>query len=251
MASFEKTDCLENVKPTELPPEGSVAAMIVKHQSDFMTYNIGRIRELIRYLTPKKNRLFQLIPFWLHVNAPNMPGYLNHSGLPFGIYRFHESGFYKQALALHNISAKTIRPFLPKQDAILGVYLMGSAGTMAQTRKSDFDYWILVDGDALGNRRMGLLEKKLSLVEAHCKTRYQQAVSFFILDKQQARANNFGILDEESAGSSQKVLLKEEFYRTFIMIAGKIPFWVVVPPGLTDKGYRQWICLSKRNVIFD
>jgi adenylate cyclase, class 1 len=246
MALSPKNSPLTISDKTGVPDKGRVAAMVMQHQSAFMTYNIGRIRELIRYLTPKKNRLFQSIPFWLHINAPNMPGYIDNPRMPFGIYRFHESGFYKQALALLKVTQKKIRPFLAKEDPILGVYLMGSSGTLAQSRKSDFDYWILVDGDALGASRMVLLQRKLSLIETHCRDRYQQSVSFFILDKYQVRANDFAALDAESAGSSQKTLLKEEFYRTFIMIAGKIPFWTVLPAGLPDEGYRQWIHFAKK-----
>lgn len=227
--------------------KGGVAAQIMHHRSAFMTYNIGRIRELMRYLTPKKNRLFQTIPFWLHVNAPHMPGYSGTPHTPFGIYRFHESGFFKQALSLLKISPKKIRPYLPNEDPILGVYLMGSSGTLAQSGNSDFDYWVLVDEGALGASRLSLLQKKLTLIETHCRDRYQQSVTFFILDKHHARANQFEALDSESAGSSHKILLKEEFYRTFIMIAGKIPFWAVLPPGLSDEEYQQWIYLSKKD----
>ena len=41
----------------------------------------------------------------------------------------------------------------------------------------------------------------------------------------------------ESSGSSQRNFLKEECYRTLLLIAGKIPFWWVVPAGITREDY--------------
>jgi adenylate cyclase class 1 len=35
--------------------------------------------------------------------------------------------------------------------------------------------------------------------------------------------------------------LKEEFYRTFVLIAGQIPFWAVLPVGLKDAEYMAWV----------
>jgi len=49
------------------------------------------------------------------------------------------------------------------------------------------------------------------------------------------REGRFGSIDEESSGSLQKNVLKEEFYRTCIMIAGKIPFW--------------WVCFSDKEEL--
>ncbi len=229
-----------------LPEKGQAVTQIMVNRDAFMTYNIRRMRELIRYLSPKKARLFQLIPLWLHVNAPNIPGYIKDPQTPCGIYRFPKSGFYKQALTLLKMPDKKMRPLFPKRDVITGIYLMGSSGTLAQSYHSDFDYWIIVDENALTSPQLALLERKLSLLEAYCQKRYGHAVTFFILTPSQVQANEFAALDSESSGSSQKSLLKEEFYRTFIMIAGKVPFWAVLPPGLTDEAYQQWISSANR-----
>jgi adenylate cyclase class 1 len=118
---------------------------------------------------------------------------------------------------------------------------MGSSGTLAQTEASDFDYWVVVRQEEIGPTGRALLGEKVSSIEAYCRERYGQAVTFFILDEGQVRANAFDVMDEESSGSAQKTLLKEEFYRTFIMIAGRIPFWVVLPTGLDDRQYRERI----------
>ncbi|MBW1961436.1 MAG: class I adenylate cyclase [Deltaproteobacteria bacterium] len=61
-------------------------------------------------------------------------------------------------------------------------------------------------------------------------------VFFFVTDVDDVKKGNFGPLDAESSGSAQKNVLKEEFYRTCIVICGKIPLWWVVfdPHTLID-----------------
>ena len=230
----------------------SSAADILRCRAAFSAYNVSRVRELIRGLSPGKYRLFQQIPLWLHLNRPRTPGFIAGARVPFGIYRFQETGFWQQALSNLKLSENKLRPFFPSRQPIQGLYLMGSSGTLAQTDASDFDYWVVVRQEEMSPAGWALLGQKLSSIEAHCRERYGQAVTFFILDEGQVRANAFDVMDEESSGSAQRTLLKEEFYRTFIMIAGRIPFWAVLPPGLDDRQYRQRIdaALKERHLRF-
>jgi adenylate cyclase class 1 len=230
----------------------SSAAEILRCRAAFSAYNVSRVRELIRGLSPGKYRLFQQIPLWLHMNRPRTPGFVADPRVPFGIYRFQETGFWRQALSNLKLSEKKLRPFLPARQPIQGLYLMGSSGTLAQTDASDFDYWVVIRREEMGPAGWALLGRKLNSIEVHCRERYGQAVTFFILDEGQVRANAFDVMDEESSGSAQKTLLKDEFYRTFIMIAGRIPFWAVLPPGLDDRLYRRRIdaALKERHLRF-
>ncbi len=231
--------------PAPVLPQDA-AAVIVRNRAAFSAYNVARIREMLRHLTPRKYKLFRQIPFWLHVNKPGLPGYMKTPLLPFGIYRFTDSGFWKQALTDHRVAEKRLLPFLSKAPHILGLYLMGSAGTLAQRETSDFDYWLVVDGARMGPRGRALLEERLALLEAYCRERYGQAVTFFLLDEGQVRDNRFAAMGEESSGSAQRTLLKEEFYRTFIMMAGKIPYWSVLPAGLDNASYGRWMAAAGR-----
>ena len=219
----------------------SVTEKVRAAREAFFTYNISRLRELIRYLSPEKLELFHSIPFLLHINHPDFPGYLEMQIPPCGIYKFEKSGFWKHAIKAHRIKTDTLPRYLSKQYHIHGVYLMGSSGTIGQTHYSDFDYWLLIDESAFQPGSLEQLERKLSEIEHWSKTVYQQQVKFFILDINQIRNNNFSAIDSESSGTAQKTLLKEEFYRTFIMVAGRIPYWAVLPVGLSDSKYNQWI----------
>jgi adenylate cyclase class 1 len=210
-------------------------------RASFVSYNIARLRELIRYLPKRKWELFQLIPFWLHVNLPKVPGYVASRRTPRGIYRFHHSGFYPYGASRYRLKGKGRARQTPDGDAILGLYLMGSSGTLAQTETSDFDYWVVVKDDAMDSACRAAFREKLMRIETWSLQHYEQEVGLFVLPLSDVQKNRFVALDEESAGSSQRTLLKEEFYRTFIMVAGKIPYWAVIPPGLPPGQYDQWV----------
>ena len=207
----------------------------------YLAYNISRLRELIRYLSPQKIELFYSIPFLLHINHPDFPGYLGMNDPPCGIYKFENSGLWKQAIKTYHLNGKSLSRFFSRQYHIHGVYLMGSSGTIGQTQYSDFDYWLLIDESAFPSGSLEKFEQKLFEIEHWSKSVYQQQVKFFVLDINQIRHNNFSVIDSESSGTAQKTLLKEEFYRTFIMVAGRIPYWAVLPAELPDSEYNQWI----------
>ena len=98
---------------------------------------------------------------------------------------------------------------------------------------------------------MNLFQKKLTEIERWSQRVYSQAVKFFFLDIDQIRRNNFAAIDAESSGTAQKTLLKEEFYRTFIMIAGRIPYWAVLPAGLNDDDYQKWTTHASSGICDD
>lgn len=216
------------------------ASHLLQRRKNFASYNISRLRELIRYLPKKKFELFQTIPFWLHVNLPQIPGYVDARDTPCGIYRFHGSGFWRQASRKYKVTEKQLYSYRRAKEHIIGLYLMGSAGTLAQTDSSDFDYWVVVDDEGVTPADIALFQTKLARISAWCKAQYDQEVGLFVLSQSDVKENKFAAVDEESSGSAQRTFLKEEFYRTFIMIAGKIPYWAVVPVGVCDAEYDQW-----------
>ena len=55
-------------------------------------------------------------------------------------------------------------------------------------------------------------------------------VHFFLINSEQFRSGKGTPISTESSGKTQHFLLLEEFYRTAIYVAGKIPAWWLVPP---------------------
>ncbi|VDZ55994.1 adenylate cyclase [Serratia odorifera] len=54
-------------------------------------------------------------------------------------------------------------------------------------------------------------------------------VSFFLIDENRFRHNESGNLGGEDCGSTQHILLLDEFYRTAVRLAGKRILWNMVP----------------------
>ncbi len=218
-----------------------VKEQLLANRKRFITYNINRIRELIRYLPAKKLELFHTIPFLLHVNSPELPGYVSDPQTPCGIYRFYDSGFWKLGKRRMGINIHKIQSFVSKRFYIKGIYLIGSAGSLGQTDCCGFEYWLVIDRDSISEIQRGLLLKKLSIIENWGKETYGHHLTFFVLDSEQMRQNDFSGIHENGFRSAQNTILKEVFYRTFILIAGQIPYWAILPAGLNDPDYGTWI----------
>ena len=110
-----------------------------------------------------------------------------------------------------------------------GLYSIGSVGTIAQTRAFDLDLWLCYEPGALHGERLKALKARIAGIEAWADREFGLEVHFFVMDMQSVRGNDFGFSDRESAGSTQAKLLKEEFYRTVVFMAGKKPAWWYVP----------------------
>ncbi|SMF01161.1 class I adenylate cyclase [Desulfovibrio gilichinskyi] len=121
---------------------------------------------------------------------------------------------------------------------ILTILTIGSVGTIAQTPASDLDCWVCCDFSLSSAANRDLLKNKLNLIEEWAMHEFSVEVHFFLMDVQDVKDNNFGISDAESSGSAQGAILKEEFYRSALLIAGKPPLWWFTPANANDKIYQ-------------
>lgn len=128
---------------------------------------------------------------------------------------------------------------------IQAVYAMGSLGTVAQTSSSDLDCWVCYDGDVTMAVEHGL-KRKLDAMALWADSEYGLEVHFYPMRMDDVRDNRFLSGDEESSGSAQVLLLKEEFYRTALKLAGKNIAWWVTPAGASRKMYESCIRAARR-----
>lgn len=125
---------------------------------------------------------------------------------------------------------------LPEPVLLLeAVYAIGSLGSVAQRASSDVDCWVCVSHgpacppEAFDAARAGLA-KKLAALEAWTWEQFGLETHYFPMAMTDVRHNNFGMSDKESSGSAQAALLKEEFYRTALKLAGRDLLWWAAPP---------------------
>lgn len=227
----------------------AIARRLRWNHKTFQAYNIGRIREVMRYLPQRRMALFQAVPFLLHVNHPDLTGFVDDPGAVFGIQRFHYSGFWKQGLKQFGLSSARMRPYLSASLAIEGLYLMGSLGTLAQTPQSDMDYWVITRRLVSDAARLTMLRRKLDRIARWGLEVFDQHITFFVLDAEQVTRNAFAAVDDESSGSAQRTLLKEEFYRTFVFVAGRLPYWAVMPPRISAATYAATIEQARKSTL--
>lgn len=120
---------------------------------------------------------------------------------------------------------------------IEAVYAMGSLGAIAQTRRSDLDVWVCYRKKDADPKAVDRFRLKLDAIAAYAADSFGLEIHFFLMTVEDIRDNNFGFSDEESCGSTQAMLLKEEFYRTALVLAGKKPSWWIAPAGVSRAGY--------------
>ncbi|MGK0441619.1 MAG: adenylate cyclase class 1 [Pseudohongiellaceae bacterium] len=192
----------------------------------FLAVNATRLERAHSALSDRQRIFLQLLPLLFHVNHPMLPGYISHK-TPFGISNYTPSKT-EQQIAQKLARSFTYRFQPPIDQQILGLFLMGSCGTVAQSDRSDIDIWVCHNHDIDQEGLMQLRQKadKISAwaltvgVEAHC----------FLMNSEKFRQGERENLSGEDCGSSQHYLLLDEFYRTGLLIAGRIPIWWLCPP---------------------
>lgn len=207
---------------------------VLKKRKDFSHYNIVRMREAIRYFSPEKLEIFIRIPVLLHINAKGYPGYVDSKAACHGIWSFENSGFFKEAAGSKIFPKSIIETIRMKDPYILGLYHIGSLGTFTQSAGSDFDYWVIIDKKRFDKDRYENLKKKLDLILEYARETFSQEVTFFIMDAKEVKEDCYASFEGKETLSAPRIFLKEEFYRTFLMIAGKIPLWAVLPDAIED-----------------
>lgn len=167
-----------------------------------------------------------------------MPGYLEGK-VPHGVCIFTPDG--SQQSYLNTLVDKWGSPFEPMVEGelpITGVYSMGSTSSIGQSKSSDLDIWVCHQS-WLDNEERNRLQEKCLLLEKWAASMGVE-VSFFLIDENRFRHNESGSLSGEDCGSTQHILLLDEFYRTAVRLAGKRILWNMVP-GEEEAHYDEYV----------
>jgi len=213
----------------------------------------GGLRAFTLYNRAKKDFMYkcdpvgarvvlEFLPLLLHINHPSLPGHISGDDCPCGVKlmdwpakTLKEVGsFFSSRMKIGNV-----HDYLPREHEIEGLFTIGSVGSLAQTRDSDYDIWVVVDSRKVSPVRLKVLDRKLKLLKRWISGKFVLAIHFFLMDLQDIRTNTFGDVSHEGSGSALKSILKEEFYRTMTLIEGRVPLWWVVPPGTGAEGYEE------------
>lgn len=211
--------------------------MLFSNRQDFLRFNRFKIDRNLITLSEIDRLIFLVAPRLLHVHQEGLPGYFEGDP-PCGIHNFNLDK--ESQIAAEKLFPDVIIRRNPELKPVIHTaLLMGSVGSIAQTKKSDLDYTLLVDKKDFTEESMKLFQKKLNLIETWTWDNFSLETHFFINDFEEVRNNIFGESDSESTGSALAKLLKEEMYRTMIIVSGKIPFWLIAPVDCDDDRYYE------------
>ncbi|MBD3319894.1 MAG: adenylate cyclase, partial [Chitinivibrionales bacterium] len=216
--------------------ERSRLSQCIANSKIFIQYNNRRIEYFRDYLPPAKRDVFDLLPLFFHEDCPLFPGGDPLIGAPSGISN------YSPASATRECAARCFRGFAPPRRAkrnfpILFMAIMGSSGSIAFTEDSDMDIWIGLQSQEEHSEESYSLKEKAAAIEQWAQDTADLEVHFFVAPVSTIRNDNYGELDSESCGSALGKLLKEEFYRTALFIAGKVPLYWAMPVSINSRSY--------------
>ncbi|KOO02318.1 class I adenylate cyclase [Vibrio nereis] len=221
--------------------------------------NQQRTDRALALMDLQSQRVFHLIPTLLHFNHPSIPGYYA-SQVPYGICEFEFNDVQSQFVEDTELTIGQPLDTSPAP-AIHGLFTMGSTSSIGQSTSSDLDIWVCVSSMMSQSERESLTNKCL-LITDWAQTQGVEA-NFFLMDEERFRSNHSEEMTGDNCGSSQHLLLLDEFYRSAVRLAGKRLLWQIVPPemeecydeyvqNLCNDGYidcSQWIDFGKLNRI--
>ncbi|UVK79218.1 MAG: adenylate cyclase [Sodalis sp. Ffu] len=191
------------------------------------TINQLRVDRALAAMEPDFQHVYNLLPTLLHFHHPMLPGYIE-GNVPNGICLYTPDETQRTWLNEigHQADTSNVAPYNSEQP-IIGVYSMGSTSSIGQNTNSDLDIWVCHQS-WLNNEERAQLQQKCALIEQWAIHKGVD-VNFFLIDENRFRHNESGNLDDENCGSTQHILLLDEFYRTAVRMGGKRILWHMVP----------------------
>lgn len=197
-----------------------------------------RVNRALAAMRPGFQHVYSLLPTLLHFHHPMLPGYLD-GNVPRGICFYSPNETQRSWLDdIGRQAGVAVTAPDSGEQPITGVYSMGSTSTIGQNANSDFDIWVCHQS-WLDNEERAQLQRKCHLLEQWA-TRQGVDVNFFLIDENRFRHNESGSLGDEDCGSTQHILLLDEFYRTAVRMGGKRILWNMVP-GDEEAHYDEYV----------
>jgi adenylate cyclase class 1 len=216
--------------------EGIDRKHLAKIKHYFVQLNKTRYERTLAALSDRQQQFLILLPLLFHVNHPMLPGYISHL-TPAGVQGYTPS---KDDIRVAKAIARSFnyqRDLVDKNDAIEALFVMGSLGTIAHADNSDIDVWVCHSSE-LTKAGIAELQEKCNAL-----TRWAESIHiethFFLMEAEKFRQGQHSLLSSESSGTAQHFLLLDEFYRTAVWLAGRLPLWWFVPVA-EEKNYADY-----------
>ena len=231
---------------TESIERGLDRKQLITVQRRFLDINHQRLQRTYSALNHRQQVWLEAMPLLFHVNHPMLPGYINRD-TPYGLAEYKPN---KSELRLGKSFARSFnyQHNVHHRPEIESLFVMGSLGTVAHSRSSDLDIWVCHADDLPRERLLSLRQKCNALTSAAKNIALD--CHFFLMSAEQFREGFSDGLTSEASGSTQHLLLLDEFYRTALWLGGRIPLWWLVPSTREQhfRDYRHQL-LAKRFIL--
>src|SRR5690554_2645288 len=217
---------------------------IEQWQSNFLKLNQARIEAARGLLTVRQQQVFDLLPILFHLNHPRLPGFGKHRA-PAGVANFSPS--QQQLDSLQTVARGLQIHRHTGAVPILGLYHIGSIGSVAQARTSDLDVWLCYD-ESLPAEDIKDLQKKCDLIEDWGNDQGIE-LHFFLMNLTVFRSGRRRAAQGEDSGSTQHLLLLDEFYRSVVWLAGCQPRWWLIPNEQEIQAEAYWLQLVENHRV--
>ena len=198
-----------------------------KIKQHYAQLNLVRYQRTLDVLSERQQQFLVLLPLFFHVNHPMLPGYISHL-TPSGVQSYSPS---KDDIRIAKGVARSFtyqRDLVDKKDAIEALFMMGSLGTIAQADNSDIDVWVC-HSENLTPTALAALQEKCNALTRWAASSIHIEAHFFLMEASKFRYGQQARLTSEASGTAQHFLLLDEFYRTAVWLAGRLPLWWFVP----------------------
>ncbi len=211
---------------TTPPDDGIDRKQLRQLLTRFRAISAARLERVRGMLAPRHRQFLDLLPLLLHVNHPALPGYVSQH-TPCGISGYTPSAT-ELALARHLALSFSPQRQATPEPRLQALYLMGSSGTLGHSDGSDLDIWICYP-EELDAGELALLARKTVLLQQWAGGIGLEA-HLFLMNGEKFKRGQRDALTGENCGTAQHYLLLDEFYRTAILLAGRLPAWWLIPP---------------------
>jgi adenylate cyclase class 1 len=216
-------------------------------RQSFLSLNSARLEQARSLMLERQTRVLDVLPILLHLNHPQLPGFINQN-VPAGIE--HYTPQVNSLKALRHVAQGLQVPRISGIRSIQALFLMGSLGTLAQTSDSDLDVWLCHTSE-ISDEQIALLKTKCDLIEKWAASQKVE-LHFFLMNAEEFRQGKQQVhADAEHSGSTQHVLLLDEFYRSSLWLAGRMPSWWLIPTKYEKHSNRYLDQLSEQQLIHD
>lgn len=233
-----------SISPVFLLTIGSNQARLLYLYIETLKQRLDAINQLrLERATSSMSEAFQqvysLLPVLFHYHHPMLPGYIE-GHVPHGVCYFspdaHQLGWLNQFEKY--LPCEVIHQTESGELPLTGIYSMGSTSSIGQSICSDLDIWVC-HPSWLDNEEKQRLQQKCSLIEQWAASLGIE-VTLFLIDENRFRHHASGHLGGEDCGSTQHILLLDEFYRTAVRMAGKRLLWTMVPVE-EENNYDEYV----------